>query len=152
MAPNNKQCSACRVTKDLSNFATDRGKIVAACNACRHAKNMKRGETLDGYFQLRYSALAQRHKKFNSGTEPITKDELIDLYREQNGICAITKLPMHATTKNKDLSASPDRIDTDKGYEKGNVRLVCSRANTMRMDLDDHDLLWWCRAIINAYD
>lgn len=110
------------------------------------------GETLDGFFRRRHKDLKNRHKRFGDAADPITKDELIALYLAQNGVCAITGLPMHATSKHKDLSASPDRIDNTQGYQKDNVRLVCARANLMRSNLDDHDFVWWCRAVIDTND
>jgi len=148
VASNSKQCTLCGIEKDLGKFS---GKRIT-CNQCRALDNKARGETYDGFFKARHAKLIQRHKKFEGAGTPITIEELKQLYSDQKGICAITKLPMHATSKNTDLSASPDRIDTSRGYEKDNVRLVCSRANVMRMNLDDHDFLWWCRAVINAYD
>ena len=57
---------------------------------------------------------------------------------------------MHVTTEQSELSASPDRIDIEKGYVEGNIRLVCARINLMRNSLHDHDFIWWCRAVVNS--
>lgn len=148
MAANSKQCTTCGVTKDLTAFSGNRNQ----CNACRSIENRQRAETFDGFFQNRHTKLLSRCKKFNYTSTPITLDELKQLYRDQKGMCAVTGMPMYATTKETDLSASPDRINCDEGYELGNVRLICSRVNMMRMDLPDHELTWWCRAIVNNYD
>lgn len=148
MASDSKQCVTCGVVKDVSQFSKGRNQ----CNQCRTQKNRERAESFDGFFQNRHTKLLSRNKKFGYSGTPITKEELKQLYNDQKGMCAITGVPMYATTKETDLSASPDRIDCDKGYELGNVRLICSRVNMMRMDLPDHELAWWCRAVVNNYD
>ena len=144
MAAKNTTCTACRVVKPLSDFS-GHNKV---CNTCRGERNANNANGyLKGYLQMRLSTLRQRHKKY-SGT-PVTLDDLLDIYKKQNGMCAITGLPMHYTMEESDLSVSPDRIDNSKGYIEGNVRLVCARANLMQSVLDDTHLLWWCRAVVN---
>ena len=153
MEPRDKQCAVCGVKQSLENSSlNDSGSYRSRCNACRSAQNKRRGETTEGFFTRRHSDLKARHKRNNYKGDAITRDELIELYKAQDGMCAISGLPMHTTTKNTDLSASPDRVDVSRGYEKDNVRLVCSRANVMRNALDDYELVWWCRAIVNAHE
>jgi hypothetical protein len=45
-------------------------------------------------------------------------------------------------------NASLDRIDSQKGYLKGNVRFVALMANLARADFRDRDLLIFCRAVV----
>jgi len=144
MAAKNTACTACGAIKASDDFS-GHNKV---CNTCRGEKNVKNANgSLERYLQIRLSALRQRHKKY-AGT-PVTLAVLLDIYKKQNGMCAITGLPMHYTTKESDLSVSPDRIDNSQGYIEGNVRLVCARANLMQSVLDDTHLLWWCRAVVN---
>tara|TARA_B110000967_G_scaffold78370_1_gene81049 strand:+ start:288 stop:596 length:309 start_codon:yes stop_codon:yes gene_type:complete len=98
---------------------------------------------------MRLASLKQRHKNKGFSGETIDLPYLLDLYAGQNGICAATGIPMHITTDESDLSVSPDRIDNTQGYIKGNVRLVCARANLMQSTLDDAHFHWWCRAVVN---
>ena len=100
--------------------------------------------------QYRLTGLKQRHKQNKYEGTPISLEYLVALYEQQRGICAISQLPMHITLDQSDLSVSPDRIDVTKGYIGGNVRLVCARVNLMRGALDDHDFVWWCRAVVNS--
>ena len=144
MAAKNTACSACGVVKPPSGFSGN-NKV---CNICRGERNVKKANgSLERYLQRRLSTLRQRHKKY-SGTS-VTLDDLLDIYKKQKGMCAITGLPMHYTMEESDLSVSPDRIDNSQGYIKSNVRLVCARANLMQSVLDDTHLLWWCRAVVN---
>lgn len=53
-------------------------------------------------------------------------DHCIDLYYEQQGLCALSGLRMTYSSKpNEPCQISIDRIDNSKNYVKGNVRLVC---------------------------
>jgi len=62
-------------------------------------------------------------KKFN--TTSISKEELIELYEEQNGCCAITGLPFYNVKEYKfPFKMSLDRIDNSKGHTKDNCQLV----------------------------
>ena len=101
-----------------------------------------------------YSRLFNRKKK--SAEVRLTKDDLKDMWNAQGGKCAVTGLHMtYQPRRMKDstgLNASIDRIDQAKGYEKGNVRLVCYRVNLMRHSGEDGDLLWWCKQIIEGIE
>ena len=50
------------------------------------------------------------------------------------------------------LNASLDRIDSSEGYVDGNVRIVCSRVNSMRGAGDDTELLWWCKQVLGGLE
>jgi hypothetical protein len=86
----------------------------------------------------------------------LTKTDLKDMWDAQQGKCSVTGLHMtYASRRMRDstgLNASVDRIDQSKGYEKGNVRLVCYRVNLMRHAGEDADLLWWCKQIIEGIE
>lgn len=43
-----------------------------------------------------------------------------------------------------------DRIDSDKGYTRDNIRLVCKAANWMKNQMTDNELLQWAALIING--
>jgi hypothetical protein len=59
--------------------------------------------------------------------------ETFDLYRKQQGLCAVTGLPFddtrHGETLVRPFIPSLDRIDARKGYVRGNVRLVLAAVN-----------------------
>lgn len=57
------------------------------------------------------------------------------LYVQQRGRCAVSGIPFNLTASNpndprtRPYAPSVDRVDNNKGYEQGNVRLVCRIAN-----------------------
>jgi hypothetical protein len=42
---------------------------------------------------------------------------------------------------------SPDRIDSTKGYVKGNIQLVLASVNTFKMDMTQSEFVDLCKAI-----
>ena len=147
MALDHKACTSCGIAKSLDEFPADSRK---QCKVCKTLGDKNRwNASVEGFLQLRLTGLRQRHRTKGYEGEVVSLDYLMRVYEEQRGYCAISQLPMHLTTDQSDLSASPDRIDITKGYIDGNVRLVCSRVNLMRSTLNDHDFVWWCRAVVN---
>lgn len=147
MAPDSKRCSVCGDEKPVKSFDGSRN----ICHSCKHLKSRVRASgSLEGFLQMRLTALTQRHRRKKFEGTLVSLKYLIALYEQQRGICAISGIPMHITTDQSDLSVSVDRIDITQGYVEGNIRLVCTRINLMRSTLNDHDFLWWCRAMVNS--
>lgn len=147
MDTDSKKCSVCGDEKPVKNFSGRRN----TCHTCKHLMSRVRASgSLEGFLQMRLTSLKQRHRLKEYEGTPVSLEYLIGLYEQQRGICAISNLPMHITTDQSDLSVSVDRVDITQGYVEGNLRLVCARINLMRSTLDDHDFLWWCRAMVNS--
>jgi hypothetical protein len=47
---------------------------------------------------------------------------------------------------------SIDRIDSSKGYLRGNVQFVCDIVNRMKSSMTQEELLFWCRKILGKAD
>ena len=63
------------------------------------------------------------------------------LLESQEGLCAITELPLqyHGEEDDKELLCSLDRIDSNGHYEIGNLQIVCRFANRWKNDSNDAD-------------
>lgn len=85
--------------------------------------------------------------------QSLTPEYYVALYEQQNGLCALSGRPMtHELGRGLvNTNISIDRIDSSKGYEEGNVQLVCRQANTMKYVCDKTELISWCRSIINNF-
>lgn len=84
----------------------------------------------------------------------IDKDDILGLYLEQNGYCAITGLLMDWRTKGrigrngKNYKApSVDRINSEGNYVLGNIQIVMFAVNIMKNDLPMDMFIAMCRRI-----
>jgi hypothetical protein len=68
-------------------------------------------------------------------------------------ICPILGLPLKTLIDgNRDLSPSLDRIDNTKGYTKGNVQVISSKANTMKHTANKEDLINFANWVRRTYE
>ena len=90
---------------------------------------------MDEYSPFRWFLwCAQRSAKTREIEFLLDLPYLKELWERQGGICPYTgiKMKVSPNTKNRIFSpdwASLDRIDSDKGYIKGNVQFVCMFIN-----------------------
>lgn len=78
-----------------------------------------------------------------------TVDDLMAIWRAQDGKCAISGMTMTwAQGKLMPRSLSIDRIDSRTGYVPGNIRLVCFSVNAFRQQMTDEELYDFASAIV----
>jgi hypothetical protein len=78
----------------------------------------------------------------------VTQQECLDIYNAQNGLCALSGVPIYFGERRRDEStASPDRIDPNIGYIKENIRWVHKFVNSMRNNKSTEEFLWWCKTV-----
>lgn len=80
---------------------------------------------------------------------PISLAELMEIWEKQGGRCAVSGVMM-TWRKGRILptSLSIDRLVCSRGYESGNVRLVCYCVNAFRHIGTDADMLAMAKAIV----
>lgn len=147
-----KKCSHCKQLKALSEFNKDRrGKsgVRPECKLChRTASNLYREGHLE-QAAVRWKLwrkenpkkyilwrAKQSAKKRNLPFSLVADD--IEL-RETCPVLGV-KLKYADAVKNDPAAASLDRIDSTKGYVKGNVTIMSFRANTMKSDITPTEL------------
>lgn len=114
----------------------------------QHSSNRKDGFSL---FRYHLRNIRNRDKEFD-----VDLEYLKELWGKQNGICPFTgvKLILNGYTKiHKDprFAASLDRIDSDKGYVKGNVRWVSRSINLMKQQMTDENVFEFLKIISERY-
>lgn len=68
---------------------------------------------------------------------------LLSLWDQQNGLCAYSKMPLFIEANHPHV-VSLDRVDSSKGYVKGNLQLVSWMINKMKQDFGEKEFLQVC--------
>jgi|ERR1035437_375277 hypothetical protein len=104
----------------------------------RNKKNLKLGGIkADEYSPFRIFVTKARSRKRGCDLDP---PYIKNLWESQNGKCAVTGVELVLdVNQNANYQASLDRIDSNIGYMKGNVRFTSLSVNWLKSNLnDDH--------------
>lgn len=156
-------CPRCKQEKDISKFHTDRcttDGLQTNCMNCQRDKTQKWKSTFDGFMvHLFHDIRHNAKKRAKSLNIEITKQDVIDLYHKQRGLCALTRFPMthlgyiprgRSEFIMNRFNISVDRIDSSKGYTIDNIQLVCAIINRMKTDLSQLDFVKLCTFVANV--
>jgi hypothetical protein len=128
---NTIRCTCCQDWK-----MSDQFKHGFRCIDCEHKRLNEYGKTSLGFFKRMIFAMKTATKqKQGNGRDicnvELTYQNLLDLYDEQNGKCWYTGIQLNYGSL-VDWKISPERLNNDIGYIKGNVKLVCLEFNNAR--------------------
>lgn len=98
-----------------------------------------------------YSRIKRSAKKRNIFFN-INKIFLWKLFIKQNGCCALTGLPLRfGRPHSKEITASLDRINNNKGYIKNNIQWVHKIINQkIRKNMSLDELRYWSKLIVSG--
>jgi len=150
----------CRVCSNKENYIKniELGKM--------HSKNYSpKHQGIGDLSKMLYSHYKNGAKKRNLEFN-ISIEYLWDLYLKQQGQCALSGVKIYLKSQNKfstitkiengnrsidysKFNASLDRIDSYKGYIKGNVQWVERKINMIKNNLSQNDFINLCRQISN---
>lgn len=105
-----------------------------------------------------HSPFREHIRRINSRRKEtdITIEYLKEIWESQKGICIYSGiqlvLPKTRNKENKIVTASLDRIDSSKGYLKGNVQFISSVINYMKSTLSHEETLELCKIIAENYN
>lgn len=152
-----KRCPGCKLILPTSCFDTDndaKDRLQGSCKFCQRQMHLKYLATLDGNITIQFKDISNRAQK-KKLTFEITKQDIIDLYHKQNGLCALTGNVLAYTANMADgrhivnpRNLSVDRIDSTKGYTKDNIQLVCAQINRIKDNLTIDKLIEICRLVV----
>ena len=111
-------------------------------NRCQYLRNWKANNREKNLFQQAISRSKMKKIPFDIEISDIIIPE----------ICPILGLPLKKSIDgNRDFSPSLDRIDNTKGYTKGNIQVISSKANTMKHNADKADLINFSNWVTENY-
>lgn len=99
-------------------------------------------------------ALHNAKARYGNKTEfNIDEEYLKSVWEAQKGICPYSKVPLILPTRSKWLKdqttrASIDRIDSSKGYIKGNIQFISSTMNYMKNTMSHEETLAFLQLLI----
>lgn len=166
-----KKCSKCKESKPETDFPktkTNKDGLSYLCTDCnkdssrsyrernaeKYYNNQKLRRQEEPHFisQLFHGAVTRAKKK--KLPLDIDNDFLTQLLTKSDYKCAVTGLEMNLIStgrkKANPFKCSLDRIDSDKGYTKDNVRLVCWAVNQMKAERTDTELKFWVETLYKA--
>lgn len=115
-------------------------------------------------FQIRSRQLFSRSVTISRGLVQVplfSAADLMKLYIKSNGLCQISKLPLHFHNNRKNrlpywalsfdhiipLSTAPKKIST---HSVSNLQIMCSSLNTVKGHYSDDELIQWYRGFIKS--
>ena len=155
-------CHICGEYKDPSEFTyagankyTLRQNKDCRCNSCKSEQRRSAIATydedvkLEKVLQVRWLAAKSRAMD-KSLPFTITKEDLLTIWKSQNGKCAISGLDMtyELGEGRTYTNVSIDQVLPSKGYTVDNIQLVCMAVNQLKSDLDMDTILTLCSAIV----
>ena len=132
-------CKECEMTRSKHDYINKRPAKIRYLS------------TEDGFLKTLVQTSKNRNRSKLAGLERNIDFEYIKkLYNDQNGLCNISgeKMTMIIGEGNVPTNVSLDRIDSNIGYIKGNVQLVCRIVNTIKSTLTMDELHEWCTKIL----
>lgn len=156
-------CHICGEYKDPSEFQNHvyyayRNNKDKRCRKCKQEQNKEArsnySEENKLYKVLQERWLSARDRAANKGIPfTITKEDLLELWKQQNGLCNISKIPMTYELDNGRVftNVSVDQKNPGQGYTKENIQLVCSAVNQLKSNWDMDTVVYICNQIVNNY-
>lgn len=149
---NSKQLCKCNICGheqyvEISKAISRPSKRCVKCKSSKFVDDVGRTNYLYIMTRLcdRIKYNSERREKVSQLEFDITPEYLLDLYIKQNGKCALSKIALPLNTLNyRDLTLSLDRIDSNKGYVKGNVQWVDKRINMMKQSFTQEEFIQMC--------
>lgn len=155
-----KECPGCEIVLSASEFDSDKQAcdgLQTYCKTCKKKQQLKGMSTYNGFMKHIFKDLLSNAKCRKIDVN-LDLDDIINLYTVQNKKCAISKKDMthicveRSTTQHiiNKWNISIDRIDSNKGYDKNNIQLVCSIVNRIKGELTDNEFLLLCEGLVQA--
>lgn len=123
---------------------------------CLRKRICSESKTWGGYKEISLRTWSDIKNKAASRKDPqkrkfsITIKDAWDQFEKQKGLCALSGLPITLkSTKGNyaNKTASLDRIDSKKGYVRGNIQWVHKTLNTMKRDFSDEVFIKFCEYV-----
>lgn len=149
------KCAKCYMFKNISNYYTDKSSstgLQSYCIECHKEKIYESQSKLNGYIT---KMLNKIKKDFYNIEDNITKEDILEIYIQQDKKCALTGELLSyyngpQLTENKYESRYNiciDKIEKNKNYSKENIILIGRIVSKMKNDIDMKSFIHLCEII-----
>lgn len=116
-----------------------------------YKSNKNKPQNQKGYKQKKdtrftwYIARARSRKRDNG----LTSDMLEKLWNKQNGLCAISNIPLtlHDDCRDNRYLASLDRIDSSLPYQEDNIQFIALPLNLAKQSFDNQEFITFLKEV-----
>lgn len=140
-------CRECSIQKPLylfynrSTFRNNKEKLCKKCeNKCKMKRRMAHSQSqviLTKMNAAKNKALQRKaHGRIQCGFFDIELDYVLEMIKKQQNRCVYSNKELSFSYNNRDV-ISIDRIDSNKGYTQGNIQILSSYVNWMKLDHDE---------------
>jgi hypothetical protein len=152
VTPYTKNCSGCgreqRYTRKDHYKSAVRGDWK--CKSCSGHNNKfagRIGPMAVTWYEVKRKAGLHRGYEWD-----LTPEYVVELYEQQEGLCALTGWPIEWSQKNLTATVSIDRIDSSEGYLQGNVQLLHKDVNMAKQQYSQEYFVQMCKAVASQSD
>ena len=144
-------CCNCKEKKQPQEICTGKKKRKNLCRKCATAIESERRSSEKGIFKdIVCNAKSAAKRRFNRGRTKcgqveVDEDFVKKLWHDQCGLCAVCNIKLEWSSG--PWRVSLDRIDSDLGYLKSNVRLVCWIVNNGMSNFGDESFETMCEEV-----
>lgn len=159
-------CKQCKKDQDKVYYSLNREKVIMTVKIRAETMKEHLKEYIKIYKEKNYEKIKAQRNTFRLDNPSSTIYRAAKHRAKFRGIafdielsdvvipefCPILHIPLSVSTgKVSDYSPSLDRIDSTKGYTKGNVQVISYKANTMKSNANAEDLLLFASWIFDNY-
>ena len=142
------KCSECRKFMALPS-----GNVVKSDRNCVCDRIILHGPLWKGTLHIPHDFYGGVSRKLKRGSRTldfdISIDDIEEVYVRQKGVCVYTGL---ALTFGSKQTASLDRLDSSRGYVKGNIQLVHKVINIMKWDFEEDEFVEMCNLVSKNFN
>ncbi len=127
-------------------------EFAGICKGCKATSQHSYGTTLYGVLTQRFGNARSNAKKVERKKSTLTIIDLVNMWKEQNGLCAYSGHYMTWQSYHADWRISIERVDVSLGYTKANTCLICREFNGIDFTVNKTDAIGsggWSRSKVD---
>jgi hypothetical protein len=135
------------VRVSIDNVLSGKSKGCRKCLGKRRSGNQNHAWSGFKDIPAHFYGIMVRGAKERNIEVSITIEDLNDLWIKQNGLCALSGLPLKLGSKKLGKTASVDRKDSSIGYTKENIQFVHKDINRMKNKYQEEYFIEMCNRV-----